>query len=133
MSGEALSLRFAGPLSALSAEEMRELLDRSTSSDPAIREQTAAIVARVRREGDEALRAMASEYDGVRLAAVEVPRDAPARALAALEPALRRALQRAAGRSRLPLPAYRLYGISLSMRVTSMPSPPNAFSCAIVR
>ena len=45
----------------------RALFDRSTSADAVIRERTAAILARVRREGDTAFRAMALEFDGVDL------------------------------------------------------------------
>ncbi|MFI5246169.1 MAG: histidinol dehydrogenase, partial [Gemmatimonadales bacterium] len=63
--------------------------------DAAIRERTAAIIARVRREGDDALRAMALEFDGVALDSLEVPRRFWGRALDALNPALRRSLERA--------------------------------------
>jgi len=46
--------------------------------------RTAAIVARVAREGDRALVALARELDGVALAALEVPREAWREALDAL-------------------------------------------------
>lgn len=87
--------RLQGALDAL-AGELAVLLDRATSSDESVRAGTAAILARVRGEGDAALRALARELDGVALDALEVPRPAMRRALDALDPALRRALERAA-------------------------------------
>jgi histidinol dehydrogenase len=62
-----------------------------------VRERTADIIARVRREGDAALRALAAELDSVTLQQLEVPRAAWTRALEALEPRLRTAMERAAG------------------------------------
>ena len=88
--------RFGGRVEDLAPDERRELFDRATSSDAAIRERTAAIVERVRREGDAALAALARELDGVTLEALEVPRAVAARALDALDPALRRAMERTA-------------------------------------
>ena len=88
--------RFAGRVEDLAPEERRELFDRTTSSDATIRERTAAIVARVRRDGDAALVALARELDGVILEALEVPRAAMTRALDTLDPALRRAMERTA-------------------------------------
>ncbi len=72
------------------------LFDRSTSVDDTIRNRTAEIVARVRRDGDAALRAMAFEFDGAALDSLEIPRRSWRRALDSLDPALRRALERAA-------------------------------------
>ncbi|MFN8586725.1 MAG: histidinol dehydrogenase [Candidatus Eisenbacteria bacterium] len=71
----------------------------------------AAILARVRTDGDAALRAYAAEFDGVTLAALEVPRAERRAALDALDPALRTALEHAARnierahRAFLPQPA----------------------------
>ena len=59
-------------------------------------ERTASIVARVRRDGDDALRALAHELDGVDLDALEVPRARWLSALDALPSALRTALERSA-------------------------------------
>jgi histidinol dehydrogenase len=87
-------LRFAGPIDALSSAERAALFDRAASVDGGVRERTAAIVARVRREGDEALFALARELDGVSLESLEVPRAATARALDALDADLRRAFER---------------------------------------
>lgn len=101
--------RVCGALADESAR-LGELLDRSTSGDPAVRSRTSAIVARVRAEGDAALYALARELDAVSLASLEVPRDALRAALDALDPALRRAMEHAARnivtahRAFLPIP-----------------------------
>lgn len=57
--------------------------------------RTAAIIADVQARGDAALLEFAQRFDGVALSALEVPRTEWTRALAALDPALRRALERA--------------------------------------
>ncbi|HYD54399.1 MAG TPA: histidinol dehydrogenase, partial [Gemmatimonadaceae bacterium] len=89
------ALRWSGRLADLTAADRRALFDRTTSNDDAIRTRTAEVIARVRREGDEALRAMAREYDGVELAALEVPRAEWDAALARLDPTLVDAMRRA--------------------------------------
>ncbi|GAC1318499.1 MAG: histidinol dehydrogenase [Chloroflexota bacterium] len=61
-----------------------------------LREQTAAIVSHVRREGDVALFALAEALDGVRLERLEIPRASWRRALDEIDPALRTAMTRAA-------------------------------------
>jgi histidinol dehydrogenase len=91
-----MPFRIDKPLDRLTADDERVLFDRSTSADDAVRERTAAILRRVRTEGDAALRAMASEFDGVSLQHLEVPRAARTRALDRLDRDLRRALDRAA-------------------------------------
>jgi histidinol dehydrogenase len=80
----------------LTPGDERILFDRSTSTDAAITARTAAIIARVRRDGDVALREMAREFDGVALSLLEVTRDEWDAALAALDSGLRQALERAA-------------------------------------
>ena len=72
------------------------LLDRSTSGDPAIERLTTDIIARVRGEGDGALRALARSLDGVELRSLEVDPARVQHALANLDPALRAALERSA-------------------------------------
>ena len=91
-----IALRWQGALASLATVDRRALFDRATSSDDAVRERTAAIIARVRHDGDAALRALAMELDGVTLDALEVPRHEWAGALDALDPALRRAMERSA-------------------------------------
>jgi histidinol dehydrogenase len=91
----AVALRWTGAVAALSADDRRALFDRSIGAS-GVRERTADIVDRVRREGDTALRALALEYDAATLEALEVPRHEWTRARDALDPALRRAMERAA-------------------------------------
>ena len=100
-------LRFTGMLGDLDDRALGELLDRTTSRDDAVRERTAAIVERVRREGDAALVALARELDGVELTALEVPRERWDAALDALDPALRRAMERAATNVRTAHESFR--------------------------
>lgn len=89
-----------GALSALNPTARRALFDRSTSDDASVRTQTSEILAQVRSSGDDALRDLAQRYDGVTLESLEVPRAAWRAALDALDPALRRALERAAANIR---------------------------------
>jgi histidinol dehydrogenase len=90
--------RFAlrGAIAELSAPARSLLRDRGFTADPTLSERVRAILARVRNERDSALRAMARELDGVELDDLEVPRAPCVRALDRLDPALRRAMQRAA-------------------------------------
>ena len=101
------TFRFIGAVEDLSEAECAALMNRSTSSDRVVRERTAAIVERVRIEGDAALFAMAREFDGVELAALEVPRERWDAALAALDPALRAAMERSAANIRRAHEAFR--------------------------
>lgn len=91
-----VQFRFTGSTFALTGPELRAMFDRSTSADAAVREQTAAIIARVVRDGDRALRAMATEFDGATLSALEIPRVEWTRARDAMDPALRASLERSA-------------------------------------
>lgn len=86
--------RFSGSVSALSQADRRTLFDRSTSADDTVRRQTAEIIARVQRDGDDALRQMAMTFDGAILGSLEVPRAEWARALRKMAPELRGALER---------------------------------------
>ena len=90
------SVRIQASIDQLTAVERSLLFDRSTSSDVDIRSATSDIIARVRGRGDAALRDLARLHDGVDLESIEVPREARARALNALAPALRRTMERAA-------------------------------------
>ena len=73
-----------------------QLLDRGTADDADVRKTVGAIITRVRRGGDTALRALAAELDGATLEALEVPRVRWHRAATNLTPAVRDALERAA-------------------------------------
>jgi histidinol dehydrogenase len=89
-------LRCQGSIASLHPEDLRALTERSASTDGQVRERTTAILARVRRDGDAALRELAEEFDAVNLRELEVPRAEWTRALDALEPPLRAAMERAA-------------------------------------
>lgn len=102
-----LALRFVGTIGDLSAADRAALRDRGTSSDQAVRDATAAILAQVRLGGDAALHALAAQFDGATLTQLEVPRDQWTCALASLEPALRAALVRAAVNIRTVHEAFR--------------------------
>ena len=96
MSGQ---LRWTGARSRLSASDERALFERSTEAgagDGDIGARTRAIIERVRRDGDDALRAMAAEFDGVALDRLEVPMSQCRAALDALDSPLRRAMERSA-------------------------------------
>ncbi len=90
-----LLLAVRSTVGALTAHDRQVLFDRATSSDDAIRARTTEIITQVRRHGDSALRALAERLDHVRLDALEVPRATCDAALSALDPALRRAMERA--------------------------------------
>ncbi|ATB48512.1 histidinol dehydrogenase [Corallococcus macrosporus] len=90
------TLRYRGPLSGLSREDRQRLLDRASGSDARVALRVRELIARVRADGDKALFDLARQFDRVELKALEVPREACAAALAALEPAVREALARAA-------------------------------------
>jgi histidinol dehydrogenase len=91
-----LTLRWRGACAELSAADRRALFERTAAIDAAVGERTASIVARVRRDGDAALRALARELDGVEIEALEVPRARWQAALDGLPPTLRAALERSA-------------------------------------
>ncbi|MFI5244650.1 MAG: histidinol dehydrogenase [Gemmatimonadales bacterium] len=122
-----LTLAVRGPVPARATAEWDVLFDRSTGADDVIRERTAAILARVRREGDLALRAMALEFDGAVLDSLEVPRRLWSRALDTLNSALRHSLERAAGNIRATHDAFRPVTQSFTTRdgvvITRRPDP----------
>ncbi|MBA3670564.1 MAG: histidinol dehydrogenase [Gemmatimonadaceae bacterium] len=90
------AIRWSGSLDRLPASDRRMLFDRTSDGEADVRERTASIIARVRADGDRALRALALELDGATLQSLEVPRDRCDAALAALDPSLRQAMMRAA-------------------------------------
>ena len=53
-------MALSGRIAEMSEETRQLLLERTTSSDPVVRERVAGIVERVRRDGDGALRALAA-------------------------------------------------------------------------
>ena len=92
-------VRWTGARSRLSESDERALFERSAGTgagDVDIGARTRSIIERVRRDGDDALRAMAAEFDGVALDQLEVPMSQCRAALDALDPALRCAMERSA-------------------------------------
>ena len=89
-------IKFTGALRDLPVESKAILFDRTTSRDSAVREATARIVAQVRERGDAALCEMGQMFDKAELKALEVDREIWQSALDRTEPALRRAMERAA-------------------------------------
>lgn len=77
-----IELRFRGPLSELTPEDRRQLVDRAGTIDDALREQVATMAARIEEDGDDALRAYTERFDEVSLAELTVPRERRRRALA---------------------------------------------------
>ena len=82
----AIALRARGPLSALDPAARAALIERAETPGGEVAETVAAILARVAREGDAALRELALRYDGVALGTLEVPRARCEDALSSLEP-----------------------------------------------
>jgi len=112
-----IQLRVRGAIADLSPSDRARLLDRSTTSDDAIRTATAAIVDDVRRRGDAALRELAERFDHVSLESLEVPVPQRRRALADLAPALRESLERAASN------IASVHGAARPTPITATPEP----------
>jgi histidinol dehydrogenase len=99
-----------GRLETLSREQERRLFDRGRATDPGVARAVADVVAAVRAGGDAALRDLARRFDGVELAALEVPRERWQAALAKLPAGVRDGLRQAAAaiacfhRAQLPAP-----------------------------
>ena len=89
-------VRWTGSCDALTGADRRALFDRTAGIDATVGDRTASIIARVRRDGDDALRGLAAELDGVELDALEVPRARWQTALDDLPRPLRQALERSA-------------------------------------
>lgn len=91
-----VQLRAFGELARLDDTTVRAIVDRASTTDQTIRSRTAALIEQVRTRGDTALFDFARDFDKVTLTALEVPRAEWDAALAALDPALRQSLERAA-------------------------------------
>jgi histidinol dehydrogenase len=124
---EPLRLFAEGRLADLSPVARAHLFERAPSDEPGLVARVASLMDDVRARGDEALREMAERFDGVRLASVEVPRERWDRALAGLDPALRRALERAAANIRrfhaAQLPTDVTLQVEAGVRITRRWSP----------
>ncbi|MEJ2204846.1 MAG: histidinol dehydrogenase [Gemmatimonadota bacterium] len=116
-----------GPLSGLTADERRHLLDRTPTDEPALVNDVRHILSDVRVRGDAALLDMSERFDGVRLEGLEVPRPRMDAALASVDADLRRALERAAGNihrfHEAQLPATVAVEVEPGVRVTRRWTP----------
>ena len=95
-----LRLRAEGRIAELDAATKAALLERQPMEEAGVRETVAGILSDVRARGDAALLEMAERFDGAKLEALEIPKDLWTSALSALDPAVRSALERAAGNIR---------------------------------
>ena len=86
-----------GPLGELDPATLKQLLERSPKDASDVSTTVRQVIADVRDRGDAALVAMASRFDGVELARIEVPRDRWDAAARALPAEVRQSLSRAAG------------------------------------
>ncbi len=82
-------------LEGLSEAEKGRLLNRPSPLDQAVTRKVAAVLDEVRRRGDAALRELTERFDGARLDDLRVSREEQHRALRALEPRLKAALETA--------------------------------------
>jgi histidinol dehydrogenase len=91
-------LRFTGAFEGLSPDESAALFLRGESQASAeiVSDTVTEIIARVKRDGDEALLEMARELDKVELPSIEVSRDRLKTAFDNLESPLRQAMERSA-------------------------------------
>lgn len=99
-----------------SASELLEIVPRATAARADARAVAARLVADVAERGEAALREQAERFDGVRDHAIRVPASHIDQALAALDPAVRRALEQAvrrvaaASEVQVPAPSSTLLG-----------------------
>lgn len=100
--------------SSEASSEASSQASSSASDAETIRTRTRDIITAVRTRGDAALREFAQRFDGVTLDAFDVPRTEWTRALDALDPALRRALERAAANIATVHAAFRPTAIEVS-------------------
>ena len=91
-----LKLRFRGAVASLGTEGRIALLDRSTADDDVLRDTVAATIDAVRTGGDTVLKSLAREYDNVTLKRIDVPKSEWTKALEAIDPAVRQAMERSA-------------------------------------
>lgn len=87
--------RISGRIAELATDDRRALFNRSSAGDDDLRTVVAGILRTVREDGDAALRRLAEQFDGVRLETIEVPKEQCERALGALDPKLRKTMERA--------------------------------------
>ncbi len=116
-----IDLRGSAP-SALCREKLAGVLPRAALDVAAALDAVRPLCEDVRRRGAAAVREYTARFDGVDLAATPVPREALGRALDALDPGVRAALEEAARRVRLvheaQLPAAAVTAVADGLTVT---------------
>lgn len=110
-----LRLFCEGRLADLAPAARAHLLERAAADAPELASTVAGILEDVRARGDAALRDMAERFDGVRLEALELPRERWDDALDALPDGVRRALERAAANIRAFHEAQRPADVTLEV------------------
>lgn len=122
-----VGLRFRGRLEDLDADARRALRDRAVADASSVREAVAAILDDVRARGDVALRELTRRFDRVALDRLEVPRGSWLAALDRIDPAVRRALERAAANieraHRAGLPTYSIVETESGIFLERKPFP----------
>jgi histidinol dehydrogenase len=108
-------VRFTGGLADLSPTERRALVQRARRVDDAVTGNAAAIVERVRKHGDAALRQLAQEHDHVTLEHLEVPLELVAKATAAIPSDVHAALARSVDNVRRAHEAWRPTSVSIEV------------------
>lgn len=98
---KAKTFQFTGRFSELSSGDKSLILNRTSSVQSSVGDTVAAIIARVRQGGDEALLELALQLDRVELEDLEVPSGRLAEALDSVSPDLRMAMERSARNIRL--------------------------------
>jgi histidinol dehydrogenase len=91
-----LSLAVEAQVADLTPRDRAILLDRRPTDEGALQDAVRALLDEVRTSGDAALFRMARDFDRVTLTSLEIPRARWDEALAALDPGVRQALERAA-------------------------------------
>ncbi|MEO7108791.1 MAG: histidinol dehydrogenase [Polyangiaceae bacterium] len=103
-------VRFTGNLAGLSDRDRLALVDRGFGANGMFEAGVADIIRQVKNEGDAALSKFAKAFDNVELARIEIPKGERERALSALDPNVRKGLERArtnletVSRAQLPAP-----------------------------
>jgi histidinol dehydrogenase len=123
----AVELFARGPLADLEPAAVTHLMERDLGDEGRVGDIVAGLIGEVRARGDDALLDMAERFDGVKLDALEVPREAWDEALAGLADTVRAALERAARNIRTfhaaQVPAEVSVEVEPGVRVTRVSVP----------
>lgn len=116
-----------GPLGDLDTATLRRLCERGPKEDSDVSATVRQVIADVRDQADAALVAMASRFDGVELAEIEVPRDRWDAAVRALPAGVRQALSHAASNLRsfhtAQIPGDIVFDVEPGVRITRVVTP----------